>query len=87
MSHYKFILAIENTSTESYVTEKLYYALDSRAVPIYFGAPNVIDFVPPRSIIDGNKFSSMEELATFMKSLANDPWRALNTMRGEDVVY
>lgn len=73
MSHYKFALAIENTMTESYVTEKLFYALDSGAVPIYFGAPNVWNFVPPHSIIDGTKFSSMEELASFVKKLANDP--------------
>lgn len=73
MSHYKFVLAIENTWTESYVTEKLFYALDSGSVPIYFGAPNVLDFVPPHSIIDGNKFKSMEELASYVKYLANDP--------------
>ncbi|XP_022858168.1 alpha-(1,4)-fucosyltransferase-like [Olea europaea var. sylvestris] len=73
MSHYKFVLAIENTATESYVTEKLFYALDSGAVPIYFGAPNVWDFVPPHSIIDGTKFSSVKELASFVKALANDP--------------
>ncbi|KAG5531033.1 hypothetical protein RHGRI_025850 [Rhododendron griersonianum] len=73
MSHYKFVLAIENTVTESYVTEKLFYALDSGAVPIYFGAPNVWDFVPPHSIIDGTKFASMEELASYVKGLANDP--------------
>ncbi|CAN1235431.1 FUT13, partial [Linum perenne] len=72
MSHYKFVLAIENTATESYVTEKLFYALDSGAVPIYFGAPNVWDFVPPNSIIDGSKFSSMKELASYVKALAND---------------
>ncbi|GLT52197.1 hypothetical protein SLA2020_255500 [Shorea laevis] len=72
MSHYKFVLAIENTVTESYVTEKLFYALDSGAVPIYFGAPNVMDFVPPHSIIDGTKFSSMEELASYVKDLANN---------------
>ncbi|GAB4844806.1 Alpha-(1,4)-fucosyltransferase [Ancistrocladus abbreviatus] len=73
MSHYKFVLAIENTMTESYVTEKLFYALDSGAVPIYFGAPNVLDFVPPHSIIDGSKFGSLEELASYVKILANDP--------------
>ncbi|KAG2692602.1 hypothetical protein I3843_08G059000 [Carya illinoinensis] len=73
MSHYKFVLAIENTVTESYVTEKLFYALDSGAVPIYFGAPNVWDFVPPHSIIDGSKFNSLEELASYVKALANDP--------------
>ncbi|KAF5735384.1 Fucosyltransferase 13 [Tripterygium wilfordii] len=73
MSHYKFVLAIENTKTESNVTEKLFYALDSGAIPIYFGAPNVGDFVPPHSIIDGTKFSSMEELVSYVKALANDP--------------
>ncbi|KAL0351349.1 UNVERIFIED_CONTAM: Alpha-(1,4)-fucosyltransferase [Sesamum calycinum] len=73
MSRYKFVLAIENTITESYVTEKLFYALDSGAVPIYFGAPNVWDFVPPHSIIDGTQFSSMAQLASYIKSLANDP--------------
>ncbi|XP_057973623.1 alpha-(1,4)-fucosyltransferase isoform X2 [Malania oleifera] len=73
MSHYKFVLAIENTVTESYVTEKLFYALDSGAVPIYFGAPNVGEFAPPHSIIDGTKFGSIEELASYVKAVANDP--------------
>ncbi|KAF4363720.1 hypothetical protein G4B88_000949 [Cannabis sativa] len=73
MSHYKFVLAIENTVTESYVTEKLFYALDSGSVPIYFGASNVLDFVPPNSIIDGSTFSSLEELASYVRNVANDP--------------
>ncbi|KAH7292533.1 hypothetical protein KP509_29G073100 [Ceratopteris richardii] len=73
MSHYKFVLAIENTKTESYVTEKLFYALDAGAIPIYFGAPNVQDLVPPNSIIDGSKFSTLESLAAFIKKVADDP--------------
>ncbi|CAN6357770.1 unnamed protein product [Urochloa humidicola] len=73
MSHYKFVLAIENTKTESYVTEKLFYALEAGSVPIYFGAANVWDFVPPNSIIDASKFSSLKELASYVKALANDP--------------
>ncbi|RWW29176.1 hypothetical protein GW17_00006310 [Ensete ventricosum] len=73
MSHYKFVLAIENTKTDSYITEKLYYALDAGAVPIYFGAPDVESFVPPHSIIDGSKFDTMEELASYVKAVADDP--------------
>ncbi|KAJ7534630.1 hypothetical protein O6H91_13G103600 [Diphasiastrum complanatum] len=73
MSHYKFVLAIENTRTESYVTEKLFYALDAGSVPIYFGASNVWDFVPPHSIIEGYKFSSLESLASYVKEVASDP--------------
>lgn len=73
MSHHKFVLAIENTRTESYVTEKLFYALDAGSVPIYFGAPNVLDFVPPNSIIEGYKFASMRKLAEYVKKVAADP--------------
>ncbi|MCO5603976.1 hypothetical protein L7F22_058133 [Adiantum nelumboides] len=72
MSHYKFVLAIENTMTESYITEKLFYALDAGAVPIYFGAENVEDFVPPHSIINGRKFASIESLVTYVKKVAAD---------------
>lgn len=73
MSHYKFVLAIENTFTESYVTEKLFYALDAGSVPIYFGAPDVWDLVPPNSIIDASKFKSIEELADYVKAVGEDP--------------
>lgn len=73
MSHYKFVLAIENTITESYITEKLFYALDAGAVPIYFGAPNVLDFVPPNSVIDGFSYGTMEDLAAYVKQVAEDP--------------
>ncbi|KAL4183442.1 hypothetical protein AMTRI_Chr11g98260 [Amborella trichopoda] len=90
MSHYKFVLAIENTETESYVTEKLFYALDSGAVPIYFGAPNVADFVPPHSIINGKKFESLGALAKYVKALSSNPvayaeyhaWRRCGVMGG-----
>lgn len=73
MSHYKFVLAIENTFTESYVTEKLFYALDAGAIPIYFGARNVWDLVPPNSIIDGSKFKTLKSLATYVKKVASNP--------------
>ena len=90
MSHYKFVLAIENTWTESYVTEKLFYALDAGAIPIYFGAPNVLDLVPPGSIIQGSKFKTMEKLAEYVKRVASDPvlyagyhaWRRCGVIRG-----
>ncbi|KAL5214351.1 hypothetical protein ABZP36_003503 [Zizania latifolia] len=90
MSHYKFVLAIENTIAESYATEKLYYALEAGSVPIYFGAPNARDLAPPGSFIDGSAFSSLEELAGYVKKLAADPvayaefhaWRRCGVLGG-----
>lgn len=43
---YRYVLALENSAEEDYVTEKLYHGLIAGAIPIYLGSPNVDDFVP-----------------------------------------
>ena len=46
LSEYMFDVIIENVFVEDYVSEKLYQALISGAVPVYKGAPNARQFVP-----------------------------------------
>ncbi len=48
---YMAILAAENSIEDDYVTEKVYDGLIAGAVPIYYGAPNIDQFVPSDSII------------------------------------
>ncbi|KEG10654.1 Alpha-(1,3)-fucosyltransferase, family GT10 [Trypanosoma grayi] len=43
---YKYAVAFENTKEVDYVTEKVYHALLSGTVPLYWGIPNIDDFVP-----------------------------------------
>ncbi|EKF30823.1 hypothetical protein MOQ_005353 [Trypanosoma cruzi marinkellei] len=43
---YKYAMALENSNETDYVTEKVYHALLSGAIPLYWGAPNVEDFLP-----------------------------------------
>ena len=43
---YPFVVAMENTEIPDYVTEKVYDALFAGAIPIYLGAPNILDYVP-----------------------------------------
>ena len=45
---YQYVLALDNTREQDYVTEKVYHALLTGAVPLYDGAPNVADFLPGR---------------------------------------
>jgi len=53
MRDYRFCVAMENSVAEDYVTEKVYAALDAGCLPIYYGAPNGLNFVPvPESVID-----------------------------------
>ena len=41
--------AMENSLAKDYVSEKLWHAFRAGCVPIYYGAPNIIDFLPDPS--------------------------------------
>ena len=72
-SGYYFFFAAENVNEDSYVTEKIYEALETTAIPIYLGAPNVGKFVPhPSSYINVDDFNSTEALVDYMKALVAD---------------
>ena len=67
---YLFTIAMENSNTYDYVTEKLWHPLAAGSVPIYDGAPNVDDWLPcHHCIIDVRKFPSARVLADYLKVL------------------
>ena len=85
-SGYKFVIAFENSIQADYVTEKLYDPLLAGAVPIYFGAPNVDDYLPgDNCIIRADRFESPKALAQYIERCYTDrkeymkyhQWRSL----------
>jgi hypothetical protein len=68
-----FVLAFENTIEESYVSEKVFMALQAGAIPVYRGAPNVLDFVPENSVVVVTEGMTAEDLATKLHSIAKSP--------------
>lgn len=73
ISRYKFAFTPENSNDVSYVTEKIYHALQAGTVPIYIGAPDVHRFVPvPDAVIRVDDFASIEALVDYLKQAAND---------------
>mmetsp|Transcript_11513 Transcript_11513/g.15927 ORF Transcript_11513/g.15927 Transcript_11513/m.15927 type:complete len:187 (+) Transcript_11513:102-662(+) len=48
---YKFVIAMENNYVPGYITEKLPNAVLANTVPIYFGAPDIYDYVNPKRFI------------------------------------
>jgi hypothetical protein len=72
MKRYKFHLAFENECSEDYITEKLWGALSAGTLPIYYGAPNVLQRVPPNSVVDVNEFKSWEALGEYVKMLSKN---------------
>lgn len=69
----KFCICYENVkNTPGYITEKIFDSFFSGCVPIYWGAPNVGDYIPTTCYIDRNKFSNHRDLYAHLKSITAD---------------
>jgi hypothetical protein len=67
LPQYRFSLCYENIHDEpGYVTEKIFDSMRAGCVPLYWGAPNISDYVDPDAFIDRRKFKSNAELETFL---------------------
>jgi len=63
LSDYRFNIACENTVTKNYVTEKIWQAIESGAVPIYLGRGTGIEEVlSATSYVDPGQFSNFGAL-------------------------
>jgi hypothetical protein len=75
---YRFGLSYENMRDEpGWITEKIFDCLRAGCVPVYWGAPNIGDYVDPAAFIDRTRFASEAELASFLFSITEPEYRRL----------
>lgn len=72
---YKFVIAFENSDILGYITEKLVNPVLARAIPIYFGAPDLFSdgVFNPKSIIHVRDFKNNEDCIQYIKKVDQDP--------------
>ena len=64
---YKVVLAFGDLSSPEYISEDIYMAYRSGAVPVYYGGEEVFEFVPgAHTFIHTEQFHSAQELASFL---------------------
>jgi hypothetical protein len=71
-AHHLFTWAAENSNCDYYHTEKVFQALASGSVPVYFGAATIREVVPEHSTIIARDFPSSTELATYLLEVAEN---------------
>lgn len=69
LSLYNFALCIENTRFNGYISEKLFDAMYVGTIPIYYGAPDINQYLPRNTFINFNDFKNINSLVKFIKSL------------------
>jgi hypothetical protein len=69
VAKYRFALCFENSILKGWMTEKLFDCFFAGTVPVYWGAPDVLDRVPAECFIDMRQFDDFSELRTFLHAL------------------
>lgn len=67
----KFSYCYENNKDLSnYITEKIIDAFSSGCVPVYWGADNILDFIPAECFIDRRNFKNTAEVHRYLLSIS-----------------
>ena len=69
MNGFKFSLCFENCAFPGYVTEKIFDCFLAGCIPVYFGAPDIADFVPSSTFIDYRRFGNHADMDGFMRGM------------------
>jgi len=64
---YKYAICFENSkNTNGYITDKIFDCFFSGCIPIYWGAPNINDYVPDKTYINMNDFQDYQTLFNYL---------------------
>lgn len=70
LDRHKFAICFENVYhplwSHNYLTERIFDCFRSKTIPIYFGASNIEELVPPNFFINYNEFRNTEELSEYL---------------------
>jgi len=67
LGRYTFAICFENMVLKGWITEKIFDCFFAGTIPIYRGAPDIEDHVPPECFIDMRRFASYADLRSFLK--------------------
>lgn len=75
LTKYKFAICYENACDISgYITEKIFDCFFAGCVPIYWGADNIAEHIPPVCFIDKREFETYEELYKYIDNMSDEEY-------------
>jgi len=69
ISGFKFALCFENCAFPGYVTEKIFDCFFAGCIPVYWGAPDIVDFVPVETFVDVRQFDNWMALDHYLRNM------------------
>lgn len=70
LARYRFAICYENARNyPGYITEKILDCFRAGVVPVYLGAPNIDQWIPPDCYIDRNDFTNEQALYAYLSAM------------------
>lgn len=69
LGQYTFSICFDNTKVNGWITEKIFDCFVAGCIPVYWGAPDIVQYVPQDCFIDMRRFDDYSELRNFLKGL------------------
>jgi alpha(1,3/1,4) fucosyltransferase len=69
---YTFAICFENCVYPGYITEKIFDCFLAGCIPIYYGAPDISDFIPRNTFINLEEFESLNDLENYISTMADE---------------
>jgi Glycosyltransferase family 10 (fucosyltransferase) C-term len=85
MGRYMFTLVIGHSQTPDIISDLVWDALTAGSIPVFHGAPNIREHVPPNSVVVASEYSSQQALAEYLDKVRFDKtmWEALHAWRDD----
>tara|TARA_Y100000389_G_C17401432_1_gene485569 strand:+ start:216 stop:1103 length:888 start_codon:yes stop_codon:yes gene_type:complete len=81
-SNCRFVIAMENSIGDGYVTEKIVNAFYSGAIPIYWGSPNINELFNKEAFINISDFKDLDECIDYIINLSE---KKINYMQTQPI--
>jgi hypothetical protein len=74
VGQFKFVLSMENSEEDTYITEKITHGMLSGSIPIYWGSKRVTDYFNPERFLEVQSSSDFENVIKTMKTMSDEEW-------------
>lgn len=72
LQNYEFCLCFENMWMNGYITEKIFDCLYAGTIPLYMGAPDVLNYIPEDVFVDCRKYSTWTDMWDDIVSMSQE---------------
>ena len=72
ISEYKFVISMENSKEDTYITEKIIHGLLANTVPIYWGSDRIFDYFNKKRILNLSSSKYITEVISQILHISNN---------------